>query len=146
MNVQHHYGQALTDTQYLANTIDPRYMGKSLYSAEIDAALEFCSQNYASCLSSIIQFSSQSDPFKRYMVADKLIHSVSPLTWESQKGLWDNSMLILCRQVLGAVSSSAGVERIFSTFGIVHSKLRNRLGADKAGKLVFIYKLLNQRC
>ena len=30
--------------------------------------------------------------------------------------------------------------------GIVHSKLRNRLGADKAGKLVFIYKLLNQRC
>jgi len=41
--VQHRYGQALTlvtDTHYLTNTIDPHYMGKSLSSAEIDAALE----------------------------------------------------------------------------------------------------------
>ena len=71
------------------------------------------------------------------MFADEMIQSVSPPTWwESQKTQLDNSML----------TSSAGVERIFSTFGIVHSKLRNRLGAVKAGKLVFIYKLLNQRC
>ena len=81
------------------------------------------------------------------MFADELIHSVSPLTWwESQKACLDNSMLTLGRQMFGAVSSSTGVERIFSTFGIVHSKLRNRPGTDKAGKLVFIYKLLNQRC
>ena len=40
--VQHCFGQALTDVHYLANTIDPRCMGKSLSSAEIDAALEFC--------------------------------------------------------------------------------------------------------
>ena len=43
--VQHCFGQALTDVHYLANTIDPCYMGKSLSSAETDAALEFCSQN-----------------------------------------------------------------------------------------------------
>ena len=46
--VQHRYGQALTpvtDTHYLPNIIDPRYTGKSLSSAETDAALEFCSQN-----------------------------------------------------------------------------------------------------
>jgi len=49
------------------------------------------------------------------------------------------------RQLLCAVGSSAGVERIFSTFGLVHSKLRNRLGVEKAGKLVFIYKLLNSK-
>ena len=46
-------------------------------------------------------------------------------------------------QTLGASASSAGVERIFSTFGFIHSKIRNRLGTEKAGKLVFIYKLLN---
>lgn len=144
--VQHRSEQALTDVHYLANIIDPRYIGKNLSGGEIDAALEFCSQNYASCLSSIINFRSQSGPFKSYMFTDELVHSVSPLTWwQSQKSRLDNSMLTLCRQVLGAVSSSAGVERIFSTFGLVHSKLRNRLGTDKAGKLVFIYKLLNQR-
>ena len=42
-----------------------------------------------------------------------------------------------------AVASSAGVERVFSSFGFVHSKVRNRLGIEKGGKLVFMYKLLN---
>ena len=52
-------------------------------------------------------------------------------------------MMTLCWRILGGVVSSAGIERIFSTFGFVHSKVRNRLGTAKAGKLVFIYKLLN---
>ena len=37
-------------------------------------------------------------------------------------------------------ASSASIERWFSTFGFVWSKIRNRLGADKAMKLVKIYK------
>jgi hypothetical protein len=37
-------------------------------------------------------------------------------------------------------ASSASIERWFSTFGLVWSKLRNRLGAEKAMKLVKIYK------
>lgn len=35
------------------------------------------------------------------------------------------------------------VERLFSTFGLVHSKMSNRLGVTKAEKLVFIYRVLN---
>jgi hypothetical protein len=38
------------------------------------------------------------------------------------------------------LASSASIERWFSTFGLVWSKLRNRLGAEKAMKLVKIYK------
>jgi hypothetical protein len=37
-------------------------------------------------------------------------------------------------------ASSASIERWFSTVGLVWSKLRNRLGAEKAMKLVKIYK------
>jgi hypothetical protein len=37
---------------------------------------------------------------------------------------------------------SATIERIFSNFGMIQSKLRNRLGLAKAGKLVFCYRLL----
>ena len=40
-------------------------------------------------------------------------------------------------------ASSASIERWFSTFGLVWSKLRNRLGAEKAMKLVKIYKSLH---
>ena len=38
--------------------------------------------------------------------------------------------------------SSAGLERCFSSFGLVHSKLRNRLGNEKVAKLVKIYTVL----
>ena len=39
-------------------------------------------------------------------------------------------------------SCSAAIERIFSNFGMIQSKLRNRLDLDKAGKLVFCYRML----
>ena len=35
--------------------------------------------------------------------------------------------------------SSAGLERIFSSFGLVHTKLRNRLGNERVSKLVKVY-------
>ena len=37
-------------------------------------------------------------------------------------------------------TSSAPIECIFSTFGFIWSKLRNRLGAEQCKKLVKIYK------
>ena len=41
-----------------------------------------------------------------------------------------------------AVASSAALERVFSSFGLVLTKLRNKLGLQKAAKLVFIYRIL----
>ena len=38
--------------------------------------------------------------------------------------------------------SSAGVERVFSTLGYVHSDIRNRLGQEKAAKLAFTLRAL----
>ncbi len=46
-------------------------------------------------------------------------------------------------QMFTAVVTSASVEWLFSTYGLVHTKLRNKLGNEKAGKLVFLYKALN---
>ena len=37
-------------------------------------------------------------------------------------------------------TSSVSIERIFSNFGFIWSKLRNRLGAEQCEKLVKIYK------
>ena len=36
-------------------------------------------------------------------------------------------------------ASSGSIERIFSSFGLIWSKVRNRLGSDKAHKLVKVY-------
>lgn len=42
------------------------------------------------------------------------------------------------------VASSAGVKHVLSLCGVVHSELRNRLGTQKAAKLVFLFKVNNQ--
>ena len=47
--------------------------------------------------------------------------------------------------MLTATASSAGTERVFSSFGLVDLNLRNRLGLEKAGKLVFLFKLMNKK-
>jgi hypothetical protein len=40
-------------------------------------------------------------------------------------------------------SSSVSIERVFSNFGLIQTKLRNRLGLQKAVKLVFSYLYLS---
>jgi len=40
---------------------------------------------------------------------------------------------------------SSGIERLFSAFDLVHTKLKNRLGTEKASKLVTILKALNKK-
>ena len=45
----------------------------------------------------------------------------------------------LMESIFVCPASSAGLERVFSSFGLVHTKLRNRLGNEKAAKLVKIY-------
>lgn len=42
-----------------------------------------------------------------------------------------------------ARASSEGLERIFSTFGLVHSKVRKKLGVKMTAKVVFLFKALN---
>ena len=64
--------------------------------------------------------------------------------WKSQeKDIQDKIILDIVERLLTSVASSAGVERAFSTFGVVHSKLRNQLGIEKAAKLFFLYKNFN---
>ena len=93
----------------------------------------------------VVNFQAQSGPFKPYMLSDDILQKCTPLAWwHSQSSAVDSKTLLMCDQLLGAVCSSAGIERIFSTFGFVHSKVRNRLGTEKAAKLVFVYRLLNK--
>jgi len=80
------------------------------------------------------------------MFADSVVTDVQPLVWwKAQAGRLHLDTISVANQLLTATASSAGVERVFSSFGLVHSKLCNRLGVEKAGKLVFLFKLLNKK-
>jgi len=57
----------------------------------------------------------------------------------------DNAAKEFCKfmvQLHSCPCSSAGIERWFSTVGFIWSKIRNRLGADKAKKLATVYRAL----
>ena len=43
-----------------------------------------------------------------------------------------------------AKATFAGVERMFSTFGFVPSKIWNQLGVEKAAKLAFLFNSLDK--
>ena len=57
-------------------------------------------------------------------------------------GTVDASLCMLARKLLVMPASSAAIERIFSNFGLIQTKLRNKLGIQKWGKLVFCYRML----
>ena len=57
-------------------------------------------------------------------------------------GAVDSSLCMLARKLLVMLASSAAKERIFSNFCLIQTKLRNKLGIQKCGKLVFCYQML----
>ena len=57
-------------------------------------------------------------------------------------GAVDASLCMLVRKLLVMLASSAAIERMFSNFGLIHTKLRNKLGIQKCEKIVFCYQML----
>lgn len=133
----------LKPCHYLANLLSPNYHGRRLTSEEVDAALGYCSTNHPTCLSTVMNYQTKTAPFSDFRFKPSLVANVSPLVWWKSITGMSEEVLTLVAPLLTAVNSSASIERVFSTFGLVHSRLRNRLGVEKAGKLVFIYRILN---
>jgi len=102
-----------------------------------------------------LQCGDSGDIFPKYMFKDTFV-KVSTTTWwniacqsitagdtdvQAKRG---QQMLSLCYQLFSATATTAGLERIFSSYGLVHSKLRNKLGNKNAAKLTFLFKHFNQ--
>lgn len=55
-----------------------------------------------------------------------------------------NALVKFALRVFAIVPNSAGVERLFSMLGIVHTKHRNRLGVQKSRKIVLVKADINR--
>ena len=144
------YDTALTDCHLFANMIDPRYQGKKLTEEERKKGLQYLWSDCPAFQPTYMKFKSKAEPFSRQFFDMATLEEVHPLTW------WNyfQNELPLCREnrvsprrlpeiLFTAVSSSAGVERLFSLYGLVQTDVRNRLGNEKTAKLVAVYKNLN---
>ena len=122
--------QAMTPAHFLGNIVNLKYRGKDLTDKEIEIGMNFVASKNPDFLTLLVNFKAAVVPFQKFMFHDNIFQTIKPCDWwKSHK---DHA-------------SSAGVERIFSSFGLVHLNIRNRLGIEKAGKLVFLFKLFNQK-
>ncbi|XP_053163610.1 uncharacterized protein LOC128350053 [Hemicordylus capensis] len=137
-------GQVLSPAHFLANIVNIQYQGQNLSAEEEELAMTWVSSNHPSVMPTIINFKAKGEPFKKYMFAEDISKKVTPVNWWKSLKHLDLETVQVMISLLTAVASSAGVERIFSSFGLIHSKLRNRLGPDKAGKLVFLFQIMNK--
>ena len=70
-------------------------------------------------------------------------NKTKPTTWWAsvdRSSTVNNDLCQVAVKLLKMPSSSASIERVFSNFGLIQTKLRNRLGLQKAAKLVFCYR------
>lgn len=138
--VMNRYRQAMTPAHYLAYMVNPKLPQEKLSTDESNAALQFLQENYgkaAVCLmSNIIRLNAKVEPFTGVFFDEQVKQKTTPTDWwvaiHNMKKCITEEELDIIKQLLCTVASSAGVERIFSAFNLVHSKLRNRLGTEKA--------------
>ncbi|XP_011860419.1 PREDICTED: uncharacterized protein LOC105557715 [Vollenhovia emeryi] len=141
---QNRFNMAITPPHYLANLLDHRFRGQKLSQDQLEEALEYAATYHAEAMPFIINYQSKCSPFREFLFSPQNIENVSPLSWwRALQNSINNAMFDLSMQLHTAVASSAGIERLFSTFGIIHNKLRNKLGTEKAAKLVTIMRAYN---
>ena len=133
---------ALQPFHFLAYMTDPKYKGERLNDQQKEQARNWLHAKLPDRLSSLIAFEAETEP---YPASFFKVKDLKASVW--WKGLTKSKKLPtdfvrLMIQLQCAPPSSASIERIFSNFGLVHSKLLNRLGVEKATKLVFCYRML----
>ncbi|XP_011633698.1 uncharacterized protein LOC105424896 isoform X1 [Pogonomyrmex barbatus] len=140
------FKMAMTPAHYLANLLDHRFRELQLREEQLDEAMEYINLYHPAAMPDVISYRAKTSPFKYYLFSEESIKNVKPITW--WLALKENINTVtfdLAIQLHTAIASSAGIERLFSAFGLVHTKLRNRLGVEKASKLVIILKALNKK-
>jgi len=119
--------------------LHPKYQGKLLCNNQVEEAKLWLKEKNPAYLQTVIAFEAKSSPFPGSYF-DEDATNINPLTWwlsVSRRIKLPDGMLQLLKQLHTAIASSASIERVFSSYGLIQTKLRNKLGNEKAQKLVF---------
>lgn len=156
--------EAMQPFHYLAAATDPETLSEEpdivppLDNAILD---DWLSDNYPEFIAPYMAFKIRDpDYFDPHMFRDEILKNFSGFKWWSYIKLRLNEkrshstevfmldhMIEFCAflcKLHSIPGSNAGLERIFSKFSYVWTKLRNRLGPEKVDKLVKIHKRLNE--
>lgn len=146
------FRKSCTPFHFLAYQMDPKYQGELLQVEHHNIITDWVSKRYPEFVQDI-QYFHKKDILKypSYMFNEDLIKKMDAGQWwnamEKKSSNMSNgpntNFCTLMKQLTMLPSSAAGIERIFSSFGVIWTKLRNALGDKKAVKLVKLYRYYN---
>ena len=135
--------QVLTAEHFAAYKLHLVYRGEKLNSEQHQIVHDYLAERNADFIATLIAYEGESLPFPPAYFKESA-RQVKPVIW--WKGLRvfkvPDDFVNIAVKLLSAPSSSASIERVFSNFGVIHTKLRNRLGNETASKLGFCYRML----
>jgi len=134
--VQKRFDKAITLNHLLAYCLQPTDKGQVLTRQQVQVALELLIAKDPDLMAHLCRFQAEAEPFLKSLFHDSCVGKLKPGVWwtcvkKACKGV-NPGLCDLAIMLLHLPSSSASTERIFSNFGAIQTKLRNRLGLEKA--------------
>lgn len=147
--VKKRFAEAVTSYHFLANLLHPKYRGKNLPAEAAESARQLLlslTPDNPETIVELCAFTAGTEPFPPSLMSPSCTDTISPTVWWTSilhsKCTVSPLLIKTAQQLLQLPSSLAAIERIFSNFGLIQTKLRNQLGLDKAAKLVSCYRQL----
>jgi hypothetical protein len=97
-------------------------------------------------LKHVLIFMSDSLSLPRALLHESATTKTKPTVWwwcVRRSDTVSSDMCTIGQNLMSCPASSAASQRIFSNFGVIQTKLRNRLGLQKTAKLVMCYRFLH---
>ena len=138
------FSQAMTEAHFLANLLHPHYLGHNLSPDQKEKGMGLLESRDAKFVPLLYQLHAGTEPFPARLFTEQC-KSMGPSVWYKCVKSQNTELEEFCLMAIGYMNmpaSSAAVERVFSTFSHVQTKVRNRLGAQRHGKLVACFRSL----
>jgi len=92
-----------------------------------ETEMDYAAQQHTAMVPDLVNYKAEAaSPFQTFMFQQNVLESVKSLHWwKSQADYLKQETVSVVHQLLTATASSAGVERIFSSLGLVYSDIHN---------------------
>ena len=122
-----------------------KYNGQDMDLEDAETARAWLAEINPDFVAASILFQAQALPYPKSFFLPNVAENTKPhIWWQSleRHSKLPKGFVELMVNLHTASASAACIERVFSTFGLVMTDLRNRLGFEKAQKVVFCYRML----
>lgn len=145
--VNKRFDDCITSPHIIGYLLNPKHLDLQLDFQHEEAGRTWLAEEVSEdFLPLFIKFRLKTFPFPESFFQEQMRKQLSPIQWWEAVLKTNRVDVKFCEFSLHlqkCVASSASIERIFSNFGLVQTKIRNRLGIEKASKLVASRRMLN---